>query len=101
MKIKRITNWLILFALLSGAYLAIQHITLRYPLSGQGIIYPGYEWTLGKTIEGNLINSLRDNFNNSVTHYRVNEFQRGDIAEFKLQEKILSMDYVSIVFALR
>lgn len=95
MKIKRITFWLILFIILPGAYLAFNYITIRYPLTGQGIVYAGYEWTLGKTIDGNLINSLRDNFNNSVTHYRVNEFQRGDIAEFKLQEEILSKDYIS------
>lgn len=95
MKIKRITFWLILFIILSGAYLAIQYITIRYPLTGQGIVYAGYEWTLGKTIDGNLINSLRDNFNNSVTQYRVNEFQRGDIAEFKLQGEILSKDFIS------
>ncbi|MFN2395442.1 MAG: HlyD family secretion protein [Bacteroidales bacterium] len=95
MKIKRITIWLILFAFLSGAYLAVQHITLRYPLTGQGIVHAGYEWTLGKTIDGNLINSLRDNFNNSVTNYRVNEFQRGDVAEFKLREEILSKDFIS------
>ena len=95
MKIKRITFWLILFIILSGAFLAVQYITLRYPLTGQGIVYAGYEWTLGKTIDGNLINSLRDNLNNSVTKYRVNEFQRGDIAEFKLQEEILSKDFIS------
>ncbi len=95
MKIKQLAKWLIPFALVLTAYLAINHITLRYTISGQGIIYPGYEWILGKTVDGNLINSLKDNFNNSVSNYRVTEFQRGDIAEFRLRNEIFDLDYLS------
>jgi len=48
------------------------------------------EWTLSKTADGNLLNVLRDNRVNSISHYSVSEFVRGDASDFVLNKDVFS-----------
>jgi hypothetical protein len=93
-KIKQIAVWLLPLILLSTIYLAYQYLTFSYTITAQGIVYPYREWTLAKTADGNLINSLKNNYNNTITNYTVTEFQRGDMAEFSIREEIFRKAYI-------
>jgi len=93
-KIKQIAVWLLPLILLSIIYLAYQYLTFSYTITTQGIVYPYREWTLAKTPDGNLINSLKNNYNNTITNYTVTEFQRGDMAEFSIREEIFRKAYI-------
>lgn len=94
MKIKQIAVWILPLLFISIIYLASQYLTFSYSISTQGIVYPYREWTLAKTPDGNLINSLRNNFNNTITNYTVTEFQRGDMAEFSIRNKIFQRAFI-------
>jgi hypothetical protein len=93
-KIKQIAVWLLPLILLSTIYLAYQYLTFSYTITAQGIVFPYREWTLAKTADGNLINSLKNNYNNTITNYTVTEFQRGDMAEFGIREEIFRKAYI-------
>ncbi len=75
------------------AYIA-KSLEFNYSISSKGILYPAREWTLSRTADGNLINSIRDNRNNSVAQYSVTEFQRGDMASFSIRPEIYARDTV-------
>jgi len=93
-KIKQIVVWLLPLIFFSIIYLAYRHLTFSYSITAQGIIYPYQEWKLAKTSDGNLINSLKNNFNNTITNYTVTEFQRGDMAEFSIKNEIFHKAYI-------
>ncbi|MFP4367872.1 MAG: hypothetical protein ACLFQA_12325 [Bacteroidales bacterium] len=73
----------------------IMNVSLNYSISSQGILYPGEEWTLERTPDGYLINSLKDNYNNSISDYTVTEFQRGDLARFILAPGIKEKEIIN------
>lgn len=95
MKLKQLGIWLALFSIIGAAYLALDYVKLPYVISTKGIVYPGQEWVLARTSDGNLINSLKDNLHNSVSNYSVTEFQRGDLADFMLLPGVFEQGYVS------
>jgi len=80
--------------IISVVYLAFQNLTLTYTISGQGVIYPYREWVLAKNTDGNLINILRNNHTNSIVRYSVTEFQRGDLAQFEVHERVFDHPWV-------
>lgn len=94
MKFKQLSPWLLSAILIVVIYLASGYITFTYRISGQGIIYPEKEWVLARTTDGNLINSLRNNYNNTISQYSVTEFQRGDQASFQIFDHIFGKDKV-------
>ncbi len=64
-----------------------------YNIETKGLVLPAHEWSLIRSIEGNLISSYKDNIKGSVNSFGVTEFQRGDVVEFKLHPKISSGKY--------
>jgi multidrug efflux pump subunit AcrA (membrane-fusion protein) len=78
---------LLLFIPLAITY---NSINFSYTINSKGILYPAQEWVLYRTVDGNLINSLKDNSSNSITHFSVTEFQRGDLGSFSISNGILA-----------
>lgn len=64
-------------------------IKLDYNIHTQGLVTPAKEWTLATNSEGNLLSTSRNNVEGTVSSYNVTEFQRGDVVEFKLNEKVI------------
>ena len=71
------------------------YIKIPYTISSKGLIYPVKEWTLSKTTNGNLLNVLKDNRTNTINHYSVTEFDRGDASEFILNKDIFKTNSVN------
>lgn len=65
-------------------------VKVDYTIHTKGLVIPAHEWSLGRTIDGNLISSLKDNIQGSLKTYNVTEFQRGDVVEFKLNEALFN-----------
>jgi len=93
-KINKITTLILVALLFLATYLAFQHVTLTHNINSQGIIYPEREWVLARGSDGNLISSLKNHFNNSISHYTVTEFQRGDLAQFTVLDGIFDKGFV-------
>jgi multidrug efflux pump subunit AcrA (membrane-fusion protein) len=88
---KKYLNAIFCVSALLGVILLFQlPITVRYDVATRGLIIPAHEWSLARTIEGNLISAYKDNIKGSVNSYGVTEFQRGDVVEFKLNPAIYS-----------
>lgn len=69
-------------------YFTLTHVSIDYKVRSTGLLLPAREWSLSRTIEGNLISSFKDNIQGSVNTYNVTEFSRGDVVEFRLNEKL-------------
>jgi multidrug efflux pump subunit AcrA (membrane-fusion protein) len=63
---------------------AIIQIKIPYYIESNGLVKPALEWTLEKTPDGLIINTLRNNANNTIAHFSTTEFQRGDHTTFEL-----------------
>lgn len=72
----------------------INRMSFNYSISSRGILIPSKEWTLVRTSDGNLINSLKDNTLNTISEYSVTEFQRGDFANFAIDQRIFHNDMI-------
>ncbi len=81
---------IILISCLSILIILSFFIKVPYAIYAKGVVYPVQEWTLSKTIDGNLINLHRNNRNNSINSYSVTEFIRGDASEFILNKNIFN-----------
>lgn len=96
MKLKNNIIWLLALLIIVAIALALNKYKFKYSISSKGLLYPGKEWVLSRTTEGNLINSLKDNIHNSISEYTVTEFQRGDFASFSIFEDVFEKGFVEI-----
>lgn len=95
MKFKQFGLWLLVGASILALYLISGYMTFTYTISAQGIIYPQQEWELAHTADGNLIQSLKNHYDNTTSSYSVTEFQRGDLASFTLLEDIFLREHIA------
>ncbi len=63
---------------------AIIKIKIPYYIESNGIVKPALEWTLEKSRDGLIINTLRNNTNNTIPQFSTTEFQRGDHTSFEI-----------------
>jgi hypothetical protein len=59
-----------------------------YKIQSKGLIVPEHEWTLARTIDGNLISSFKNNIIGSISSYSVTEFERGDVVDFRINPDV-------------
>lgn len=84
---------------------AIVKIKIPYYIESNGIVKPALEWTLEKTPDGLIINTLRNNTNNTLPHFSTTEFQRGDHTSFELhptnsaQTKVQKGDTIALIYS--
>ncbi len=94
-KPNRLLYPLLAFILISLIIFIANKFEYTYTISSKGLIYPSQEWVLARTSDGNLVNSLRDNYHNTISEYTVTEFQRGDLAGFILMPDLFQRQYIS------
>lgn len=93
--VKNKINLLILaFLLLASIIIYFFPFPVSYNIESKGLIIPAHEWSLVRSVEGNLISSYKDNIKGTVNSFGVTEFQRGDVVEFKLHAKIPFVDVI-------
>jgi hypothetical protein len=69
---------------------------LCYTISSKAIFVPASEFTITRTIQGNLISSLTNHRTDLVEKYSVTEFQRGDVVELVLSPRIVEGAYIML-----
>jgi hypothetical protein len=65
-----------------------------YLVTGKGIVLPAGEWALQRTADGNIMSSYKNHKTGAVEHYGLTEFQRGDVAAFKINKQLFELGYV-------
>ena len=78
--------FLALTAIMAVAY----YVEIPYNIRTKGIMMPVREWRIERLSDGTILNSQYNNLTNRITYYSVLEFQRGDHAEFLVNEKVFS-----------
>ncbi len=56
---------------------------------------PGTEYSLIRSVDGNLVSSHIDHVHNAVNDFNVTEFQRGDVVAFRLNDGLIERRSVS------
>jgi hypothetical protein len=78
---------IIFLAALSAIFV---YVEIPYNINTRGVIMPAREWRLVRLSDGTILNTEKDNLQNKISYYSVLEFQRGDHAEFVLNDKVFS-----------
>ncbi len=65
-----------------------------YTIRSKGMVKPSREWGLYKSSDGTLSNVLEDHRSGSISHYKVMEFQRGDIMAFQFNDHLIKTNEV-------
>lgn len=71
------------------------YVEIPYNINTKGIMIPAREWNLERLSDGSILNSDKNHITNKISYYSVLEFQRGDHAEFIVNEKVFSGKSIS------
>lgn len=83
----RLSLSLIVLVVLAAAAVYIQ---IPYNINTKGMILPVKEWSLARLADGTILNTEKNNLTNKVSYFSVMEFQRGDHAEFIVNERVFN-----------
>ncbi|MBD8489077.1 hypothetical protein IFO69_09995 [Echinicola sp. CAU 1574] len=73
----------------------LNNVSVNYTITTQGLVVPYKEWKLTRSIDGNFISSIQDNLKGVSSSYKVAEFSRGDVVEFKFDSDLEWSNHVS------
>jgi hypothetical protein len=82
---------LVLAGLVAGSFF----VSIPYNVHSRGIVLPVKEWSLKKSGDGMLVSVYKDNLRNTITDFSVTEFQRGELAGFRVNEEILGKEFIN------
>lgn len=71
------------------------YIKIPYNINTKGVVVPLKEWSLTRLSDGTILNTEKNNLTNRISYFSVMEFQRGDHAEFIVNEKVFNGSHVS------
>lgn len=92
----RILFRLILVILALTVIMAVAYyVEIPYNIRTKGIVMPVREWRIERLSDGTILNSQINNLSNRITYYSVLEFQRGDHAEFLINEKVFTASMIN------
>jgi hypothetical protein len=87
---------ILVLAVLTVLYAVGRYVEIPYNIRTKGIIMPAREWRLERLPDGTILNSQLNNLTNRITYYSVLEFQRGDHAEFVINEDVFTRTAISL-----
>ncbi len=71
-------------------------VEIYYSIRAQGVFGTPQEYRLSRTLEGNLVATMKNNVDNRIYQYDVTEFQRGDVVAFRLNPEIANRSHVGV-----
>lgn len=83
----RLGLFLIIISLL---YTIAVYVEIPYNINTRGVVMPVREWRLARLQDGSILNTEKNNLTNKISYYSVLEFQRGDHAEFIINDRVFS-----------
>ncbi|TVR70022.1 MAG: hypothetical protein EA408_11940 [Marinilabiliales bacterium] len=75
---------------LGVSFAAAVYVEIPYNINTKGVVSPVREWRLDRLPDGTIINTEKNNFTNKIAYFSVLEFQRGDHAEFIVNEDLFT-----------
>lgn len=91
MKIKKKYLYIILPAVLIAAALPVK---VPHKVYSTGRIFPKREWILGRTSDGRITSTIRDNQLGVISSYGGKEFKQGDVFDFDMDPQLARKRYV-------
>lgn len=81
---------LILGAVLVGLVLLLRILPIKvdYIVTFTGKVFPGREWMVGRTPDGRVTSTIKNNLNDLISAYNAQQYQQGDQFDFSLDPKI-------------
>ncbi|MCK9447644.1 MAG: hypothetical protein M0Q41_01575 [Bacteroidales bacterium] len=76
--------------------LLVHYVRIPYYIHSRGIVMPVQEWILKKDTKGALVSVFKNNLINSTTQFTITEFERGDLAQFQLKDKLFDSDKIGL-----
>jgi hypothetical protein len=70
-------------------------IKTSYTITSKAFFMPSLEFNLIRTPDGNLITTLKDNSAGIVKNYGISQFERGDVVQFMVSEKLIKEKYLN------
>lgn len=92
--IQKVRNGIIITLLIITVLMALKFVNLDYTIESRVLFMPASTFSLSSNVEGKLITSLSDNINGTVKNHGVTEFERGDVIQFELSDKVTSQKYL-------
>jgi len=92
---KKYKTWFFFIVIIAVLVAVSTQVKVTYSVTGKGKFMPENEFTLIRTVEGNLISSIKNNRYNTTSDFDVTEFQRGDVVGFKLNGDIVNKRFVT------
>ncbi|GAL86427.1 hypothetical protein MYP_3656 [Sporocytophaga myxococcoides] len=65
-----------------------------YIVYATGKVFPTYEWVLGRTYDGRITETIKNNQLGVISSYAGKEFQRGDVFDFYINPEINNKQFV-------
>lgn len=69
-------------------------IKFTYIVYSTGKVFPTYEWVLGRTYDGRITETIKNNQLGLISSYAGKEFQRGDVFDFYINPEINDKQFV-------
>ena len=91
---QKVRNAILITLLVIVAFLALKFIHLEYKIESRVFFMPASTFSLTRTVDGNLITSLNNHIKGTVTNYGITEFERGDVVQFVLSDKVSNQKYL-------
>ncbi|MFN3404802.1 MAG: HlyD family secretion protein [Cytophagaceae bacterium] len=70
-------------------------LKFTYTVYSTGKIFPVNEWILGRTPDGRITETMKNNQLGVISSYGGKEFQRGDVFDFSLDPSLYQKQYIS------
>jgi multidrug efflux pump subunit AcrA (membrane-fusion protein) len=93
MKRKKIILHICIALVLISAILFLP-VKVPYIVYGTGKVFTVNEWSLGKTEDGRITSTLKNNQLGTISAFGGREFQKGDVFDFFLDQSIVKKRYV-------
>ncbi|MBI3232936.1 MAG: hypothetical protein HYZ42_02665 [Bacteroidetes bacterium] len=76
--------------------LVIRFLPLKVPYNiyATGKVFANKEWVLGRTTDGRILSTMKDNVLDQISNYGGREFMRGDLFDFELEPGLKEKNYL-------
>ncbi len=87
----------IILSSLALLFIIIRFLPLKVPYNiyATGKIFATKEWILGRTTDGRILATMKDNALDQINNYGGREFLRGDMFDFELESNLSSKKFLS------
>jgi len=92
---RKVVVYLSIAVFLALLIYASTKVKTNYSITSKAFFMPSLEFNLIRTPDGNLITTLKDNSAGIVKSYGISQFERGDVVQFMVSERLIKEKYLN------